>query len=199
MEIKKENIIEKSLPVFNESFFVPDDLKQMLGTANGFFCLGDSIHFYPYSNHELSLVSINNSSGWKGLFPEATNGLTFFAQDILACQYGYDKEGNYFKYDIESGFREYYSDNLWDLISRIDADPEQEGGETILKKWESENGKIEKGNRLMAKMPFLFGGGFEASNLVSVETMIILNERTSMARDFSIIPSGSMVKINTCG
>ena len=192
--IRRQDIILTETPDFDKGLPIPQSLKEVLKTANGFFCLDDALHFYPYSGHEVSIVSVNAPGGWKDCIPEFTQGLTFFAQDVFGCQYGFGEDDAIYKYDTDDGTREKKADNLDDFLLLASSHPEETGLD-VLRQWNAEKGPLERGMRLVGKIMFCFTPTIQGlDGLAPCPTMSLLQERIEILAMIKDLPPGSQIR-----
>lgn len=87
--------------------------------------------------------------------------------------------------------------NVEQWVEALNADPDTMVGQGFLLDWESQNGKLEPNHRLTSKMPFVFGGNYEISNIVSIPIPELLSFRADIARQIRDLPDGSRIMVDT--
>ena len=67
-------------------------------------------------------------------------------------------------------------------------------GCSIAREWQQTHGALVSQVRLMPKIPFVCGGQFELSNLVSIDAVKGMRSRASLARQIVDLPDGAQVE-----
>jgi hypothetical protein len=117
----------------------------------------------------------------------------FFAEDIFGGQFGIGEDGIY-SFDPETGAREKISPDLEGWADCIVTDYEYLTGQPIANKWQTVNGIIPLGFRLVPKIPFVCGGEYAVENLYSLEAVKGMKSRGNLARQIRDVPDGGKIE-----
>ncbi len=89
-----------------------------------------------------------------------------FATDVFGFLFLLGHDGIYHM-QTEDGRLDKIADDLNDFLLKLLEESHYYSGDHLMKAWQQDNGPLKAGYRLTAKRPFMFGGNFEAANLIA--------------------------------
>src|SRR5271165_3039507 len=178
-------------------FSLGSDLYHMLHLKNGFFAFESALHVFPLTSEPaggMNLEAWNSPSLWRHEYKEAAEGLLFFAEDAVQDQFCLSAQGVE-RFEAETGKTSLLADSIeaWaDLILREHA---VQTGWPLLNEWQSQNGPLPPGKRLMPKTPFFLGGAYSVDNLWAGDAVEGMRLKADLARQTRDLPDGSKVRL----
>ena len=164
---------------------------------NGFYTFESSLHVFPYSNDSsagMNLQEWNSDSLWRQEYPNVGRELLFFAEDIFQDQFCVSEMG-IFRFKAETNILSFMADSIESWAALILQNYPSETGWPLAKKWQSENGPLEHGKRLMPKTPFFQGGEYSTDNLWAGDGVEGMKFKANIARQTSDLPDGARIKL----
>lgn len=171
------------------------ELLQMLKLKNGFYAFESALQVFPAAHFagEMTLSRWNAHGLWKFEYETITDKKLFFAQEAFGNQFCIFQERIWF-FDAETGELEFRADNLNDWAQKVLMDYEMQTGYPLMHEWQKKNGRIASDNRLMPKIPFVLGGGYDLGNLYSLNSVSAMKSRGNLARQLKNLPDGTKVQ-----
>lgn len=175
-----------------------DSLAAMLGMKNGFYAYESALLVRPLHHHNspLGLLEWNASTLWKAEYVEDLSNSLFFAEDVFGGQYCI-REDKICSFDPESGLFEAISSSLDEWADSLMADYQFRTGYPLAHEWQTKNGLLSPGMRLLPKMPFVCGGKYEVENLYSHSDTKGMLYRATIANQIRDLPDGSEIVLKT--
>lgn len=177
---------------------VADSMCPLLRAKNGFYAFESALHVLPdaATTSQLGVVEWNTDSLWKKEYQGMADGLVCFAEDVFGMQFCL-KNGAVSRFDPETGECEAMAPDLERWAGMILRDYEQWTGHRLAHDWQTANGSIPLGSRLVPITPFVLGGEFEVQNCRSVDAAKGMRYRASIAIQIRDLPDGATVKLRT--
>ena len=169
----------------------------VLVIKNGFYAFESALHVFHLgkSDLDMDLLEWNSSDGWRSRYSACLNEITFFAEDVFGVQFCFCKDKIY-SFDPETADLTYISDSIEGWINVVLTDYEFMTGYPLAHQWQLNNGPIPAGHRLIPKIPFVAGGGYDLSNLHLVNSFDAMLMRSELANQIKDLPDGSKIRIN---
>jgi hypothetical protein len=180
-----------------QRFTLGPELLCMLKSKNGFYAFESALHVFPLTNASVegaSLVEWNSDSLWRGDFGDLTAGLMFFAENVLQDQFCLSGSG-VLRFNAETGGTDFIADSLENWAGVILRDYDRQTGWTLANKWQSENGPLPRGKRLMPKSPFFLGGAYTMENLWAGDAAEGMRFKADVAMQTRNMPDGTQVRL----
>lgn len=173
------------------------ELSALLNQRNGFYALESALHIFPSRSNqqELGLDVWNKGGLWRADYNGMADGCLFFAEDIFGGQFCI-KEGGIYSFDPETGALEYIASDLEGWAEAIVTDYDVLTGYPLAHDWQSKNGAIPSGRRLLPKVPFVVGGEYSLDNLYLGESVEGMKLRASIANQIKNLPDGAQIKLD---
>jgi len=174
---------------------LPAPLQTLYDGFNGGFYWQRALLIRPLHKTEgapLPVTEWNDTALWKREYGDICEDVFFFADDVFGGQFGL-QDNRVVQFDPETAGLEEVAKTLDGWCKEILRDPEFYTGFPVLHAWEQEKGQIPAGFRLIPKQPFMLGGDFDASNMVSkpdVEGMKIRAQLWTLTKD---LPDGQTI------
>lgn len=174
---------------------IGSELNSLLGHVNGFYAFESALHVFPASSTGPStgLQDWNASGLWRDAYSGMAEGYLFFAEDIFGGQFAIKDEVIY-SFDPETGESSPVAESLEGWADAVLGDYEFLTGFPVAHEWQSLNGAIEDGARLIPKRPFVLGGEFSVENLYFLESVKAMRLRGDLAVQLRDLPDGATVK-----
>lgn len=180
------------------SSICPPKLKPLLTLSDGFFAFDSSLHVFPSGRTKTGFMlgDWNDANGWRAEFrPDMPDDVVFFAEDIFGCQFGIDSLGKITTFDPETCSFEACADSLEDWAIRVLESHDVMVGSGLGRAWQSANGPLAPGFRLIPVTPFFLGGDFEIGNLYALEAAKGMSLRADIWRQTKDLPPGAKVSL----
>jgi hypothetical protein len=172
-------------------------LAELLSLKNGFYAFESALHVFPATKERavMSLQQWNEPSLWRHAYGGLADGALFFAEDVFGGQFAIDAEG-VVSFDPETGKREQLADDVYGWARRVVDDFEFLTGYPLAHEWQAAHGRLKSGNRLLPRVPFVTGGGYNINNLYEIEAGEGLRQRGKLALHIRDLPDGARVTWN---
>ena len=173
---------------------VGDELSELLVARNGFYGYQSALHVLPAGNAFVgaSLESWNAPDGWRASYGSMANGLFFFAEDVFGGQFAI-RGDQVVTFDPETGEIEAYASSIEDWADQLQADYEVMTGQPLAEQWQTVNGGLSPGDRLVPRVPFVLGGEFEVANVYAIDAALGMQVRGDLAVQLVDLPDGAQV------
>jgi hypothetical protein len=188
-----------SIPGFMKTYPLGDEVFRMLQLKNGFYAFEQALHVFPVGSDITSTATLedwNSQTLWRNAYADLTDGLLFFAEDILGDQFCISGiQSGVFRFDSERGETTNIAASIEGWAHKILSDYRVETGWPLANQWQTKHGPLLLGTRLQPKIPFVYGGAYALDNLWagdSVEGMLFKGEVALKVRD---LPEGSQVQM----
>jgi hypothetical protein len=160
LSVSSESLAPKptDLQEFLQEYPLGSELFQMLGQKNGFYTFEFALHVFPLTaDSGTGLEGWNAASLWRNEFEDLAEGLLFFAEDILQDQFCLSKkQSGVLRFRAETGQTVLIAESVENWASVILSNYESETGWPFLHEWQSKNGPLPLGKRLLPKTPFFW-------------------------------------------
>ena len=172
------------------------ELRELLTAKNGFYAFEQALHVLPSQSMGESngLDSWNTPGLWISNYGGLAEGCYFFAEDIFGVQFCIRSDG-IFTFDPESGALEAVAGSIDDWANAILGKYEILTGYPLAHAWQMENGRINPGQRLVPKQPFVAGGAFTVQNLYAVDAVAGMRQRANLATQIRDLPDGAAITL----
>lgn len=174
-----------------------DDLLNMLRKRNGFYAFESALHVFPSNScqQEIGLENWNESALWRSEYNGMADDCLFFAEDVFGGQFCI-RGNKVYTFDPETAALHYLADDIEGWAKTIISDYELLTGYQLAHHWQKQHGQLLVGKRLLPKIPFVAGGGFELNNLYLGNAVEGMRFRAHIANQIKDLPDGSQIKIN---
>jgi hypothetical protein len=185
-------------PEFLQEYALGSELFHMLEQKNGFYAFEFALHVFPLtSDPGTGLEGWNAKSLWRHEYEDLAEGLLFFAENILQDQFCFSNEQiGVLRFRAETGQTVFMAESVEKWAGVILSNYESETGWPFLHKWQTKNGQLPLGKRLMPKIPFFMGGEYKIENLWAGNPLEGMRFKADLARQTRHFPDGSKVKLN---
>jgi hypothetical protein len=187
-----------ALPDFLARYSLGHELYQMLRRRNGFYAFDSALHVFPLDDRdsEAGLEGWNAVSLWKGDYGDLAQDLLFFAEDILQDQFCLSlKRQGILRFYAETGQTEPIANSIDEWAGAILSAPRRETGWPFVQEWQTANGPLATGKRLMPKTPFFLGGEYKIENLWAGDAVEGMRLKADLAIQTRNLPEGAQVKL----
>jgi hypothetical protein len=140
----------------------------------------------------LDVLAWNAEGLWRRRYPNLDANFLFFAEDVFSIQYGI-KERTIVELDPETGDLRDVAGSLEAWCSHIASDPDLRTGAPQLRSWQAHNRRLEAGERLLPKRPFILGGDYDWEHLVASPDVNVMLIGAAIADATRGIPDGKKV------
>jgi hypothetical protein len=169
----------------------------MLQLRNGFYAFESALHVFPICSETVSgesLLSWNSRSSWRSDYGDLTQGLLFFAEDILQDQFCLSTSG-VLRFNAETGGTKPMAISVEGWADVVLRDYQFETGWTFAKAWQTEHGPLASGKRLTPKQPFFMGGAYELENFSEVGSIEGMHCKAAVASQTRSLRNGTQVRL----
>lgn len=173
-------------------------LKVLLQQTNGLFAFESALYVlgsYGKLEGVRDIVSWNEPELWRGEYKSLTSDVFFFAMDIFGGQFGLLKDGAVVALEPETGELRPMAPDLEAWAGVVLDDWDFVTGYTYARAWQQDNGALPMGQRLCPKVPFVFGGAYEAANLFACDAATAMRAYAYMAEQIRGLPDGARVRV----
>jgi hypothetical protein len=173
------------------------ELLRMLERKNGFYAFESALHVFPLTSDIVNgstLDEWNSGTLWRNDYGDLTEGLLFFAEDILQGQFCLSSSG-VLRFNAETGGTKPMADSLENWAEIILRHYDHETGWEFASRWQAENGPLPPGKRLMPKIPFFLGGAYSMENLWAGDAVEGMRLKADLATQTRNLPDGTQVRI----
>lgn len=188
----------KASPDWFGVFSLGTELFSMLQEKNGFYAFESALHVFPLlPDHSNGLEAWNSASLWRNAYEDLSEGLLFFAEDILQDQFCLSKkQDGVYRFQAETGQVVLMAGSIGEWAERILDNYNVETGWPLLHEWQNKNGPLPPGKRLMPKTPFFLGGEYKLENLWAGDSLEGMRLKANLAMQTRHLPEGSKVRID---
>jgi hypothetical protein len=185
-------------PEFIREYALGSELFGMLEQKNGFYAFESALHVFPLtSDPEAGLQAWNAGSLWRNEYQDLTEGLLFFAEDILQDQFCLSqKQSGVHRFQAETGQAIFMTKTVEEWAGVILSNYRTETGWPFVHEWQEKNGILPLGKRLMPKTPFFLGGEYKIENLWAGNPLEGMRFKADLAMQTRQLPEGAKVKLN---
>lgn len=175
------------------------EIDLMLAKKNGFYAFEGALHVFHgqgfYANmNEFSLAEWNDAGLWRMEYGDLIGGLFFFAEDVFGVQFAI-QDDCIVSFDPESGEIKQIAGSVEEWARVILCDFRLLTGFPVAHDWQRRFGGLPSGKRLLPKIPFVFGGQYDSSNLIAVDAVEGMRYRGQMWRQIRDLPDGAQVRL----
>jgi hypothetical protein len=166
----------------------------------GFYAYESALLVRPlhHKNSPLGLLEWNAPTLWKAEYVETLSNALFFAEDVFGGQYCI-REGTICNFDPETGLFDTVGSSLGEWANSLMADYEFRTGYPLAHEWQTKNGTLSPGMRLLPKMPFVCGGKYQVENLYSHSDVKGMLYRATIANQIRDLPDGAEIVLKAEG
>lgn len=173
---------------------IGDEFLQLLCLKNGFFAFEQALQIYPSdTSYYPNLAEWNDQSGWRKEYRNLNNSICFFAQDIFGVQFCI-VSNEVATFDPETAEIKRVAGTLEDWASLVLDDYNYLTGFSLAHDWQSANGQLKGGMRLLPKVPFVAGGAFDIANLYALDCEQGMKARANLASQIKDLPDGATIE-----
>jgi hypothetical protein len=175
------------------------DLYELLAQKNGFYAFESALHVFPSARLGVpgrSLEEWNSPTLWKQSYGELLPPGLFFAEDIFGGQFLLSG-GSIHRFDQETAETAYFASSIGEWETGLLADYGYCTGYPLGHEWQTKNGSLPVGYRLVPRIPFVCGGAFESSNLIQAEAGAVMRYWAEFALEVSQVPDGEQIRFDT--
>ena len=101
------------------------------------------------------------------------------------------RQGGIYKFNPETGEIGLFAESLDGWAEKILENYALHTGQPLAHEWQKKHGALSKGCRLAPKLPFVAGGEYAVSNLVSMSDIELIEFRAQIAN----LPEGAQIQI----
>lgn len=170
------------------------ELANLLAARNGFYVYESALLVRPLCNTSkpLGIFEWNAISLWKAEYSSELADALFFAEDVFGGQFGVFR-GQIITLDPETGEFSPLCSTLSEWAREVIDNHDFRTGHTLAHAWQSQNGPLPTGMRLVPKTPFVCGGAYDLENLCALEDVNGMLFRASLARQIRDVPDGAPI------
>lgn len=170
-------------------------LEDLLKEKNGFFCFEQALRIFPSATTDQSwgVNDWNRHDLWKEDYRGLADGVMCFAEDIFGNQFCISN-GTIHSFNPETAEVAFLAETIEDWASQIVSDYNVMTGYGFAHEWQEINGILPARHRLMPKHPFVLGGEYELSNLVSMDSVRVMKNLGNLAHQIYDLPDGAEVR-----
>lgn len=171
------------------------ELQALLQNKNGFYAFESALHLFPaaQSQEHMMLERWNASDLWRYEYGPLAERALFFAEDAFGNQFCIHHE-RVCSFDAETGELNELGANLETWARALLNDYAFLTGYPLMHQWQSKNGALPAGMRLMPKVPFVLGGEYALNNLYPLEAARGMKSRGNLARQLKDLPDGARIE-----
>ncbi|MEV6736403.1 hypothetical protein AB0N14_05400 [Streptomyces sp. NPDC051104] len=177
---------------------IGSDLLQMLSERNGFYAFESALHVFASAERMRSGYSIgswNDRNRWLDAYGALQPNLVFFAEDVFGGQFGTDGTRIY-SFNPETAKLTELASSLPDWTERVLDDYAYLTGYPVAHEWQSRHGAIPVGHRLTPRIPFVFGGNYDADNMVLTESAAAMRYWGGIANAIARVSDGTQLRFD---
>ena len=173
------------------------ELAQTLYRKNGFFAFEAALRVFPTKTTEMSygVFEWNSDILWKSYYGDLTDGCFFFGEDAFGGQFCIAKERVY-AFDPEAGEFNDIAGSIEKWAECILEDYNYLTGYPLMHEWQEIHGALSLRDRLMPRVPFVFGGEYTLENLTAVEAAKSMRIRGPIAQKIRNRPDGTSISLS---
>lgn len=189
----KEYKVTPSLP----NYPLVGELINFLNKKNGFYGFESALHVFPFETvgNDIGVLDWNESGLWIDFYDDLARDAIFFAEDVFGGQFCIKQNGIY-SFEPETGSFEYLANDIDEWCKTILEEYSVLTGYPLANAWQNTHGSIPAGYRLVPKIPFVVGGGYEIDNLYLEKSVVAMKARANIALQIRDVPDGGSIKLN---
>ncbi len=197
--IAKAVVPDKSLAALRSRGGLFLELAALLSGRNGFYAFEGALHVFPLvesSSEEdgPGLEAWNESGLWSDWYHGLVDGMFFFAEDAFGGQFAI-RGDEVVSFDPESGEVVALARSLDGWAKELLSNYRELTGSPIAHSWQTINGPIPPGKRLLPKIPFVLGGQYDEKNLFAVDAVKGMRYRGELWEQLRDLPDGAQVRL----
>ena len=171
------------------------ELSVLLSQRNGFFAFESALHVYSdvTTDRGIGLFDWNSPPRWIDAYGGLADGMLFFAQDVFGGQFCLRRD-EICTFDPETGSTDCIADSFEAWARVILDDYEVLAGFPLAHAWQTTNGALPPGQRLVPKTPFVLGGEYTVKNLYALDATEAMTFRANLAVQIRDLTEGAQVK-----
>lgn len=171
------------------------ELARMLARRNGFYAFASALHVFPDDpSCGRDVRAWNAPALWRDAYGALADGCWFFAEDAFGEQFCV-KDGRIHRFEPETGALTELAASVEAWAEIILADHRQETGWPVAHEWQTEHGALPEGTRLLPRMPFVTGGGYDLANLRVADAVRGMRWRGELALRLRGVADGETIPI----
>jgi hypothetical protein len=170
-------------------------LWELLALRNGFYAFESALHVLPWkSDAVMDIDRWNALELWKADYEGAADALRCFAEDAPGDQFALSDAG-IVRLNPETTETTFLAGSIEEWAGVIVEDDRWLTGWPLAHDWQSRDGPLPTGKRLVPVIPFILGGEYAVENLVALDATEGMRLRADMWRQTHDLPRGSRVRI----
>ncbi|MFD9338155.1 hypothetical protein ACFWBF_27700 [Streptomyces sp. NPDC060028] len=188
--------LPKSGPIFGGA---ESPLEILLTEMNGFYAFESALHVFPSGEPGLpgrSLEEWNSKTLWRESYGPLVPEMVFFAEDVFGAQFAVARDGMVYSFNPETAAVSKFSEDVASWRDDIIEDWNYATGYSVGHEWQTRNGSLPPGHRLVPRIPFSVGGEFSFDNIIPVEAVAALKYWGGFALAISRLRDGDQFKFN---
>jgi hypothetical protein len=184
-----------NLPDFGGYGQLGEQLLSLLRNKNGFYAFESALHVLPAAVYEkeMTLSRWNAFGLWRHEYGNPADNMLIFAEDAFGDQFCLS-EGKICSFDAETGEVKTLASSFEERARRILREHNVLTGYPLMHQWQTEQGALPIGTRLMPKIPFVLGGQFALDNLYTIAAVSGMRTRGNLAKQIKDLPDGAQVE-----
>lgn len=173
------------------------DVFRALSIKNGFYAFESALLFRPLSTcgNVQGVIEWNKADSWRAAYGSLVDGIVFFAEDIFAVQFGVRADG-VVSFNPETGALHVIAVSLEEWAGAILGDYEELTGFPLAHEWQSINGGLAPGLRLLPRVPFVLGGEYDSKNLVAISEELAMRKLGGLFQAITGLADGEKVTLS---
>lgn len=185
-----------AMPEFLQPFLMGTELFRMLELKNGFYSFQRALHVFPLKSDTAGTMTLeewNYASLWRNAYQGLTEGLLFFAQDILGNQFCFLRQkAEVLRFPAETAELVPVADSLENWADLLLADFSTQTGWELAIDWQARHGPLQEGQRLQPKTPLILGGELSLENLQTCDAVKAMQFNGGLATQTKTLPKSTM-------
>jgi hypothetical protein len=171
------------------------ELADFLRRNNGLYAFESALHMFPACQIPgvMDLEQWNDPTLWIDHYGDMAKGMIFFAEDIIGDQFAI-RGHEIVRFKAETGLWESLAGSLEEWAKLILEDYPYQTGWHLAHAWQVEHGALRCGERLVATIPFVFGGDFKNSNLHALDAVEAMCLHGDLALQIRDVPDGTKIR-----
>jgi len=171
-------------------------IRGLLKRRNGFYAFESALHVLPVGTpaHTIDCIRWNRPDLWKACYGADLTDVFMFAEDAFGRQFGLKPSG-VIHFEPETGIAAGLASDLDEWAASLLADHRWLTGWPLAHEWQSQNGRLADGERLVPVIPFIAGGEYAVSNLHALRAEVGMQLRCEFYQQTKDLRPGDKVKI----
>jgi hypothetical protein len=168
---------------------------ELMTARNGFYAFESALLVRPAIDRDGPVTDVkswNSPECWLDAYTFSLPKMRFFAEDIFGEQFAI-KDDSIVRFDPETGDVSAIAPSFEEWAERICTDYSHMTGHSLAHSWQSENGALAPGERLLPRTPFVLGGDYSIDNLQNWNDRKGMRARGFLAAQLRNLPDGSQV------